>query len=194
MLLAGGLAISQPVSGQDSAGDYFNRAAKQYVNADKSATEQTLAEGLNKFPNDQKMRALQEKLKKEEEEQQQQQDQKDQQNGQDQQPKDESQDQKKGEGDEQTEDDPDVESEKTEDKRGEKSQQEKPSEQPSDQESDLSERDKQMQQLKERLEQMNITPQQAAQILDAMNDAELRHIQQNKRKPTKRPERGLPDW
>ncbi len=101
---------------------------------------------------------------------------------------------KDGEGDEETEEDEASESQKKEDKSGEKSEQEEPSEEPSDMESDLSEREKQMENMREKLEEMNLNPEQAAQILDAMNAAELRYIQQNKKKPTKRPDRGLPDW
>lgn len=103
-------------------------------------------------------------------------------------------DKKDGEGDEKSEEDEATESEKKEDKSGEKSEQEKESEEPSDMESDLSEREKSKEQMKERLKEMNLSPEQASQILDAMNAAELRYIQQNKKKPTKRPERGLPDW
>ncbi len=51
-----------------------------------------------------------------------------------------------------------------------------------------------MENLREKLEEMNLTPEQAAQILEAMNSAELRYIQQNRKKPTKRPDRGLPEW
>ncbi|KEO72563.1 hypothetical protein [Anditalea andensis] len=175
-----------------NAENYFNNAAKQYVNNDKAATGQTLAEGLSKYPNDQKLRALLDKLQKEEEEEEKQQNQDQQSQDKDQQQ--ESQDQKKGEGEEQTQDESDVDPDKTDEQRGEKSQQEQPSEELSDQKSDLSEREKSMQQMKERLQEMNITPEQAAQILDAMNNAELRHIQQNRRIPTKKPERGAPDW
>ena len=105
-----------------------------------------------------------------------------------------SQESKDGEGDEKTDEDEATESEKKEDRSGDKSQQEQPSEEPSDLESDLSDREKAMERLRERLEEMNLTPEQAAQILDAMNAAELRFIQQNRKKPTKRPERGLPEW
>jgi hypothetical protein len=121
--------------------------------------------------------------------QQEQQDQQDQ----DQQQQD-SQEQRDGEGDEKTDEDEASESEKKDDKSGEQSQQEEPSEEPSDLESDLSEREKAMERLKEKLEEMNLTPEQAAQILEAMNAAELRYIQQNRKQPTKRPERGLPEW
>ena len=51
-----------------------------------------------------------------------------------------------------------------------------------------------MEEFKEKLKAMNLTPEQAAQILESMNAAELRYIQQNKKKPTQRPKRGIPDW
>src|SRR5690606_3408258 len=99
-----------------------------------------------------------------------------------------------GEGEEQTNEDGAEESEENQEKSGEKSNQEEPSDEPSELESDLSEREKAMEEMKERLQDMNITPEQAAQILDAMNNAELRYIQQNKKKPTKRPDRSRPGW
>jgi hypothetical protein len=180
--------------------DYFNRAAKQYVNEDLAGTGQILAEGLGKFPNDPKLNALLEKLKKDQEEQQkkdqqqQNQDQQDQ-NSQEQQDQDqESQDKKDGEGEEQTSEDGAEESDEMEDKQGEKSNREEPTEEPSSMDSDLSEREKQLEELRQRLEEMNLSPEQAAQILDAMNSNELQFIQQNRRKPTQRPQRGLPDW
>ncbi|MFD2200697.1 hypothetical protein [Shivajiella indica] len=105
-----------------------------------------------------------------------------------------SSDKKDGEGDEKTEEDEATESEKKDDKSGEKSQQEKESDEPSDLESDLSEREKAMEKLKEKLQEMNLTPEQAAQILESMNAAELRYIQQNRKNPSKKPNRGLPEW
>lgn len=118
------------------------------------------------------------------------------QNQEQQQEQQEKQDQEKkdGEGDEKTEEDEASESEKKDDKSGEKSQQEKESEEASDIESDLSDREKRMEQLKEKLKELNLTPEQAAQILDAMNAAELRFIQQNKKKTNKRQGRNLPEW
>jgi len=185
------------VSHSQSESDYFNRAARQYVNEDLPGTGQILAEGLEKYPNDPKLNSLLEKLQKDqedqqkkEEQQQQDQDQSEQQEKKEQ----ESEEQENGEGEEQTDEDGAEESEATEEKRGEKSQQEEPTEEPSSQESDLSERDQSMEELKQRLQEMKITPEQAAQILDAMNSNELQYIQQNRKKATQRPQRGLPDW
>src|SRR5690554_349920 len=189
------LLAAYPAQGQ-SVEDYFNRAARQYVNSDIPGTGQILAEGLDKYPNDPKLNAINEKLKKDQEEQQkdqQNQDQQNEQNEQEQQEQD-SKEKKDGEGEEQTNEDGAEESEENQEKSGEKSNQEEPSDEPSELESDLSEREKAMEEMKERLQDMNITPEQAAQILDAMNNAELRYIQQNKKKPTKRPDRSRPDW
>lgn len=179
-----------------SVEDYFNRAARQYVNSDIPGTGQILAEGLGKYPDDPKLNALNEKLKQDQEDQkqdQQNQDQQDQENQQDQQGEDSDQ-KKDGEGEEQTSEDGAEESEENQEKSGEKSNQEQPSDQPSELESDLSEREKAMEDMRQRLQEMNITPEQAAQILDAMNNAELKYIQQNQKKPTKRPDRSKPDW
>ena len=189
-LLSLGLAQAQSVE------DYFNRAARQYVNSDIPGTGQILAEGLNRYPDDPKLNALNEKLKKDQEEQkqdQQNQDQQDEQNPQDQQQQDSDQ-KKDGEGEEQTNEDGAEESEENQEKSGEKSNQEQPTDEPSELESDLSEREKAMEEMRERLQDMNITPEQATQIFDAMNNAELRYIQQNQKKPTKRPDRTKPDW
>jgi hypothetical protein len=59
---------------------------------------------------------------------------------------------------------------------------------------DLADKQKAMEAFKEKLKAMNLTPEQASQILESMNAAELRYIQQNKKKPTEKPKRGLPDW
>jgi hypothetical protein len=126
------------------------------------------------------------------ENQEEQEDQQDQDKDQEQQK--ENSEKKDGEGDEKTEEDNATESEKKDDKSGEKSQQEQDSEEPSDLESDLSEREKAMEKLKEKLQEMNLTPEQAAQILEAMNAAELRYIQQNRKTPTKKQDKGLPEW
>ncbi|MEX2512404.1 MAG: hypothetical protein WD398_05825 [Cyclobacteriaceae bacterium] len=199
LLLIGYLAVHS-VNGQSEA-DYFNQAAKQYVNEDIPATGQILAEGLDKYPQDPKLNALLEKLKKDQEEQdkkdqenqeQQKQDQEEQNQEEQQQQDQESQEQEKGEGEEQTEEDGADESDQMEEKRGEESQEE--NENPGELDSDLSDREKAMEELRQRLEEMNITPEQAAQILDAMNSNELQYIQQNRKKPTQQPKRGLPDW
>ena len=178
-----------------TAGEFFNRAARSYV---KTAKEQALKEvndGLAKYPNDAKLKALKEKLNQEQEEEQQEQNQEQQQNQQNQEQKDPSQkensksDQKDGE---QTNEDKAKEGQK-----GENPSQnsEEAGQNGNDQmDANLADRQKKMEAMREKLKGMNLSPEQAAQILESLNAAELRYIQDNKKKATQRPKKGLPDW
>lgn len=47
---------------------------------------------------------------------------------------------------------------------------------------------------KEKLEEMNIPEDKARMILEAMKNAEIQYLQQQKRKATERPKSGKPDW
>lgn len=192
-LVLGFCLVGEAVLAQ-TAGDFFNRAARSYV---KTAKEQALREvndGLAKYPNDAKLKALKEKLEQEQEEQEQQQDQQ-QQNQQNQQQKDPSQkedsksDQKDGE-------------KTNEDKAKEGQKGENPSQQSEESgqngndqmDANLADRQKKMEAMREKLKGMNLSPEQAALILESLNAAELRYIQDNKKKATQQPKRGLPDW
>jgi Mg-chelatase subunit ChlI len=179
-----------------SAGEFFNRAARSYV---KTAKEQALKEvndGLAKYPNDAKLKALKEKLNQEQEEEQQEQNQdQQQQNQQNQEQKDPSQkedsksDQKDGE---QTNEDKAKEGQKGENPS---QQSEEAGQNGNDQmDANLADRQKKMEAMREKLKGMNLSPEQAAQILESLNAAELRYIQDNKKKATQRPKKGLPDW
>ena len=190
LLLFAGKAQAQ------SAGEFFNRAARSYV---KTAKEQALKEvndGLAKYPNDAKLKALKEKLNQEQEEEQQEQNQEQQQqNQQNQEQKDHSKkedsksDQKDGE-------------QTNEDKAKEGQKGENPSQKSEDagqngndqMDADLADRQKKMEAMREKLKGMNLSPEQASQILESLNAAELRYIQDNKKKATQRPKKGLPDW
>ncbi len=179
-----------------SAGEFFNRAARSYV---KTAKEQALKEvndGLAKYPNDAKLKALKEKLDQEQQEEQQEQDQEQQQqNQQNQEQKDPSQkedsksDQKDGE---QTNEDKAKEGQKGENPS---QQSEEAGQNGNDQmDANLADRQKKMEAMREKLKGMNLSPEQASQILESLNAAELRYIQDNKKKATQRPKKGLPDW
>lgn len=183
-----------------TAGDFFNRAARSYVKTDKDQALQAVNEGLGKFPGDTKLQALKEKLEKEQEEEEQ--ENKEQQDKQNQEQKDQQQDQK-SEGEEGEQDEQQKDGEKTEEDKAKESQAGDPTEQSQDpaqegandqMDADLADKQKAMEAFKEKLKAMNLTPEQASQILESMNAAELRYIQQNKKKPTERPKRGLPDW
>ena len=179
-----------------SAGEFFNRAARSYV---KTAKEQALKEvndGLTKYPDDAKLKALKEKLNQDQEKEQQEQEQEQQQqNQQNQEQKDPSQkedsksDQKDGE---QTNEDKAKEGQKGENPS---QQSEEAGQNGNDQmDANLADRQKKMEAMREKLKGMNLSPEQASQILESLNAAELRYIQDNKKKATQRPKKGLPDW
>lgn len=179
-----------------SAGDYFNKAARSYVKTEKEDALKEVNDGLTKFPNDSKLKALKEKLEKEqkEEEQENKQDQQ-QQNQQNQ-----SQDSEGEKGDSESQEKDGEQTEEDEAKEGQKG--ENPSQQSEDagenandqMDANLADRQKKLEEMREKLKSMNLSPEQAAQILESLNAAELRYIQDNKKKATQRPKRGLPDW
>lgn len=184
------------VEGQaQTAGDFFNRAARSYVKTEKDQALNTVNDGLTKYPNDAKLKALKEKLEQEQEKEEQQQDQQQQQNQQNQ-----SQDSQgeQGESESQQKDGEQTDEDKA--KEGQKGenpsqQSEEAGENANDQmDANLADRQKKMEEMREKLKSMNITPEQAQQILESLNAAELRYIQQNKKTPTQRPKKGLPDW
>ena len=179
-----------------SAGEFFNRAARSYIKTAKEQALKEVSDGLAKYPNDAKLKALKEKLNQEQEEEQQEQNQEQQQqNQQNQEQKDPTQkedsksDQKDGE-------------QTNEDKAKEGQKGENPSQKSEDagqngndqMDADLADRQKKMEAMREKLKGMNLSPEQASQILESLNAAELRYIQDNKKKATQRPKKGLPDW
>lgn len=183
-----------------TAGDFFNRAARSYVKTDKDQALQSVNEGLGKFPGDAKLQALKEKLEKEKEEEDQENKEQEDQENQEQQKQEQD---KKSQGEEGEQDEQQKDGEKTEEDKAKESESGNPTEQseePAEEgandqmDANLADKQKAMEAFKEKLKAMNLTPEQASQILESMNAAELRYIQQNKKKPTERPKRGLPDW
>lgn len=185
-----------------SSADFFNRAARSYVKTETDQAIKSVDEGLLRFPNDAKLKALKEKLEKEKKEEQEQ----DQQNKEEQEKENkEEQEQKqdqKSQG-EQSEENQQKDGEKTEEDPAKESEKGDPSEQNQDpakeggndqMDADLANKQKAMEAFKEKLKEMNLTPEQATQILESMNAAELRYIQQNKKKATQKPKRNIPDW
>jgi hypothetical protein len=193
------LALSLLFTGEgfaQSAGDYFNRAARSYVKTERENALKEVNDGLGKFPDDAKLKALKEKLEKEQEEE-------DQQNKQDQQQQNQQNQSQKSEGEQGDSESEQKDGEQTEEdkaKEGQKGdnpsqQSEEAGENANDQmDANLADRQKKLEEMREKLKSMNLTPEQAAQILESLNAAELRYIQENKKKPTQRPKRGLPDW
>jgi signal recognition particle GTPase len=179
-----------------TAGDYFNRAARSYVKTEKENALKEVNDGLGKYPNDAKLQALKEKLEKEQEDEQQQ-------NQQDQQQQNQQNQSQDSQGEEGESDSQQKDGEQTEEDKAKEGQEgENPSQQSEEagenandqMDANLADRAKKLEEMREKLKGMNLTPEQAAQILESLNAAELRYIQDNKKKPTQRPKRGLPDW
>lgn len=182
-----------------SSGDFFNKAARSYVKTEKEQALETVNQGLSKHPGDAKLQALKDKLEKEQEEEKQKQEQeKQEQQSQEEQEKQEQQ----NDGEKSQQEQQDQNGEKTNDDKSEESQEGEASEKSEDppqnaddqMDANLADKNKAMEEFKEKLKAMNLTPEQAAQILENMNAAELRYIQQNRKKPTERPKKGIPDW
>lgn len=130
-----------------------------------------------------------------EEQKQQEQQNQDQQN-QDQENKEGEDDQKKDdqkkEGDQ--EDQEKQEGENQEQSDQEKQDQQKEQEQKEGEQEEQEQEKSQEQMTKEKLEEMGISEEKARQLLEAMRQSEIKYLQNQKRKATKRPPSGKPDW
>ena len=132
-----------------------------------------------------------------EEQQKQEQQNQDQQN-QDQQDK-EGDDQKNQEknknGEEQNKDQEGENQEQSEQEQQEGEQQEQDQKEGEQQEQTEQEQEKSQEQMtKEKLQEMGISEEKARQLLEAMRQSEIKYLQNQKRKATKRPPSGKPDW
>lgn len=193
MLLATLLLVGQAPA--QTAGEFFNRAARSYVKTAKDQALKEVNDGLNKYPNDAKLKALKDKLTQEQEQQENSQEQQQQQNQQNQEQKDSSK--KEDSSSQQKEGEQSNEDKAKEGQKGENPSQQSESagENANDQmDANLADRQKKMEAMREKLKGMNLSPEQASQILESLNAAELRYIQDNKKKATQRPKKGLPDW
>lgn len=182
----------------------FNQAANEYIYQGTGPAVRTLNSALQQFPEDEKLQALLEKIlkdKKDQEQQQNQQDQnqEDQQNQQEQdQQQDQSQNEEQKENQEQEQQnqnqnqDSQEKAEEAEDAekkdQGQNAQPQQAEQEGEDQENS------DPPQVHQNLEEMNISPEKAKMILDAMKNNEIQYIQQMERRPTQRPDHNKPDW
>jgi len=172
ILLIASLAFAPGLLVAQTAGDHFHRGAQFYVFGEKTNAIVEVVTGLQKFPDDEKLKALAEILEKKEQQQQQQQQNKDQ--------KDE--DQRK----------------QQQAKQDQKEQQEKKDQQQQDQQQAQSsgeQKDKEEQkgEAAQPMQAHTMTPQEAQQLLDAQKGEE----QFLQFKPVEKPERRqrrLKDW
>ncbi len=136
-------------------------------------------EVVKKLLEEQKKQEQEQEQNKENQEEQDQE--KDQENSDEKKEGDENEEQEKEEGEkEESEDKKDGEKEEGENEEGEEQESE---EEPTPEE-----------QMQQKLEEMNISEEKAKMILEAMRNNEVQYLQQQRRKATKRPDSGKPDW
>jgi hypothetical protein len=170
---------------------------------DKEAfTNQALSDfknAIKKNPTNESARynyELLKKLIKQQEEQQQKDDQNQDQNQdqKDQEKKDqEKKDQEKQDQEKQDQEKKDQEKQENKDEQNKDQEKENPDEQDPNQENKPEEQDP-LEKLKEKLKEMNISPEKAQMILEALKNNEIQYVQQNKRKATKKKDSSKPDW
>ncbi|WP_462248612.1 hypothetical protein [Ekhidna sp.] len=148
--------------------DYFNKAANQYIDGSKEKALSTLDDGLIKHPNDPNLERLKEALLSEEEQEQ---------------DKENNQSNSQGEQDDKKQDD-----------QEQQEQEQNQEQQNQDQENQEDQEKSQEQMTQEKLEEMGISEEKARQLLEAMRQSEIKYLQHQRRKPTKRPPSGKPDW
>jgi Ca-activated chloride channel family protein len=199
---------------QGGAQAYFNTSADHYVKGKRAEAVQSVTEGLKKFPNDAKLKALADKMKQEQKEQEKkEQDKKEQEKKEQEKKEQEKKDQQKKEDqkkedqkkdDQQKQDQKDKDKGKQDEKKeGEKSEEEKKKDQEKKEGEQQEQKDEEKKENKpeplknlnkEKLDKMHITEEKAKMILEAMKNQEKQYLQQNRRKPTKAMDRTKPDW
>ncbi len=172
-----------------SAEDYFNRAANEYIYQNDNVALNTIDLGLNTFPRDQSLLTLRDKILKDKQEQDQQKNQDQQQEQQEQQEQEQQKEQEEQKEQNQNQDQQESEN----DQNAEKKDQPQDAK-PEQTEEEGSEMDQPPMSRSEKLEQLDLTEEKARMILEALKNNEIQYIQQNKRKPTKKPDSSKPDW
>ena len=182
----------------------YKRSEVAKAEEKKGLTEQALNDfknSLRKNPTNESARYNYELLKKlireqEQQEQENEDNKDDKEKKEDQEKKDQEQKDKKDqqEKDEQQKD----QEQKDQEKQENKEQQNKDEQQENKEEQDPNEEKPEdqdpLEKLKEKLEEMNISPEKAQMILEAMKNSEVQYVQQNMRKATKKKDSTKPDW
>lgn len=186
-----------------NANDFFNSAGNQYIEGDTETALNTVTRGLERYPGDEKLQKLYEKLtqqqkkeqqQKEQEEQQEQQQQEQEQKDQEQQNQEQEQQQQDQEQQNQEQQQQQDQEQKQQDQEGEEKQEQEGEEGEESEEEQKKKEEEAMKRFMEKLAQMKISKEKAEMILEAMRNNEFQYIQDRKRKATKRKDRTKPDW
>lgn len=183
----------------------FHEGSNLFINGKTDLALRSVNEGLRQDPAHTKLKELKKLLEdkkkdeqkkeqeKKEQEKKQQEQQKKEQQKQDQQKKDqEKQDQQKKE-EQKKEDQEKKDQEQNKDDK-EKTDKEKAEEQKEQEQKEKDKKDELPPEVKDRLEKMKMSEEQAKMILEALKNREVQYLQENKRKATQRQQSGKPDW
>lgn len=175
----------------------FHAAANHYIAGQQQEALQTVEKGLRQYPDDQKLQALHQKLKQQQ--QQQQKNQQQQQNEQQNEKNQQSEQQQKSSAGQQSEEDLNQQGQEK-DQPSEQQQQETQQQQQREagegeegEEKEMQARDPQGE-INKRLQEMNISPEKAKMLLEAMKSNEIQYLQQKQRQPARRQKSDKPDW
>jgi hypothetical protein len=176
---------------------YFNTSANHYVQNRRADALSSVQAGLQKYPNDQKLKALADKLKEEKKKE-------DQKRNQENKEKQQEEQQKKEQQKKEQQEKEQKEQKEQQDKQDQKSDEEKKDQEAKDkkegEEDQRENKDNENEktdnspQLSKKLQQMKMSEEKAKMILEAMKNQEIQYLQQNKRKATKPRDTGKPDW
>lgn len=171
----------------------FNQAANLFIEGQNQEALQRVNAGLQRHPNNAQLKALKEKLEEQQKQQQQQQQQENQnQQKQEQEKGDSKQDQQQQKEGEEGEKEQQEGQQK--EQEGEEKQEEKEGEEQEENQEPQNQPQPGQSETEQRLKEMDISPEKARMILEAMKSNEVQYLQQKKRKASKRSNSGKPDW
>lgn len=175
---------------------FFNKAANEYIYTKEKLALTTIDQGLSMYPDDKPLEQLKEKILKEKEKKKKEKN-KDQQQKQDKQKKNkDKQNNKDQQKKEQQKKDKQEKQEKGDEQKDKKNQKE--NQQPAEDQEKKDQQDKKNQMppksRQEKLKDLNMSEEKAKMILEAMRTNEIQYLQQMRRKATKKPDSGKPDW
>jgi len=185
--------MSVPALAQDTE-EYFNAGANQYIAGNVEQARNTVMNGLRQEPNNQKLKALLEKINQQEDNQNQQNQQDQQQQNQEQESQEQQQQEQEQQQQQQEQQNQQDQQQSDEQQEAEKSEEQQAQEQQQARQQESEEKSALDSLFRMQEEDMKISPEKARMILEALRNNEIQYYQQRRRKPTQRPDRSKPDW
>lgn len=172
----------------------FNQAANLFIEGQNQEALQAVNAGLKRHPNNNQLKALKAKLEEQQKQQEQQQQQQNQNQEKQEQEKGDSEQEQKSQEQEGQEQEEKEGNEKKEQQEGQEGEEEKPEEKEGEGQEEQNQPQPGQSETEQRLKEMDISPEKARMILEAMKSNEVQYLQQKKRKNSRRSDSGKPDW